>query len=452
MVKVRAVPRMIAVLVVPILLIGCQPGGLLDQLGDNLGGLEGLADKDVYQALAILVEGDTTEATETTDDEPGFFGEQAEAFTEVAPTAVELTEEEALAEAETEFGGRAADWGRLAGRYVHDIPNSTSDASGGLFRGQWFSHDDEPQGVLRGEFGPLPDGWPVGLASGGRFRGKFIDDTGQFRGLLRGFYGHTYGGRTLFFGHWIDRHNRLVGILKGHWTDEPETEGGTFAGWWVAFNICDKADTLPEFEFETADFGGFAATAEVLDATETIDPDATELADEPDLQLQRAADDFCIDPTTPHGFLRGWHAPGHSPNETEAASDGNGWLRGHWRTRNGNAVGVLLGRYEALADDDSAALAVGNRASASGETIAGRRHAHRLGVFYAKYVDEEGQFRGFIRGTYGWGTHGVAVFRGHYYNDAGEQLGILRGRWDNAPQQLGGPFLGVWAGIDPDEL
>jgi len=363
---------------------------------------------------------------------------------------------------------------------MNDHPDSTSDSSGGIFRGHWFAAVGPVQGVFRGQYRPLgPDELPDGIRGGGVFHGRYVDNEGKFRGFLRGRYGHGGDGRGLFIGRWLDRHERFVGVLKGHWRDEPEVNGGTLAGRWAAFNVCDEADSLPEVHFEDGDFGGFDASDEpvdidgmtatdlavgvngtflrvaddggdaiddALEVDEPLDPDVVDIGQEPD--LRHGEDVFCLDPARPHGFLRGWHTP--FPPDGERLGDG--WFRGHWRTAEGDIVGVLFGRWEYRdAPDDQPEGNLEEEMVADGDghnaPPSAQPHGRRHGVFYGKYVSRSGVFRGFVRGVFGEGHHNLGVFRGRYFNAEEEAKGVLRGRWSNAPGQLGGPLFGAWSGV-----
>jgi len=96
------------------------------------------------------------------------------------------------------------------------------------------------------------------------FEGEFIDTEGNFKGILRGRYGKGQGGRSLFVGYWLDRDNHRIGILKGHWRDEPQVNGGVFTGRWAKLDLCAEVNSLPTFEFDADDFGGYQPTDEQL--------------------------------------------------------------------------------------------------------------------------------------------------------------------------------------------
>lgn len=349
-------------------------------------------------------------------------------------------------------GGLVRAHGGLAGRFINDRPDGTSDEVGGVFRGRWFSAEGEVRGIVRGEFRPLPPGkLPPGLAGGGVFNGRYIDSDGQFRGFLRGRYGHRAAGRGFFFGRWLDRYNRLVGIVEGHWDEEENAGGGVFRGRWASFNICDEAASMPDSEIELmspVDVDAIdalaltdvaVAQARSLDLSQAND---VEVADEPDVAFDEQGPP-CIDPDAPYGFLRGWYRavrpqiPGdpndpddpNDPNDPNAPEPRHGLMHGHWLSMNAAIGGRLLGRWAAVDGDPGEGPRV-------------------LGHFHARYVSRSGEIRGSIHGAYGVSEHGLGVFRGRYFDVEGTPLGVLAGRWASAPNTPGGPFFGMWAGVD----
>ena len=376
-------------------------------------------DEDVFKALADAVAADDELTAEDSADETHYFGEDATAY-DSAETEADAEDVSVTAEVGVTAPEYAVAHGRLRGKYLHDLPDGTSDTTGGVFRGRWLAANGEERGVLRGEYWPFEPGQaPLGLLGGGVFHGKYIDADGEFRGVLRGRYGHGLAGRRLFFGHWIDAGGQLVGVLKGHWRDEPGTGGGRFWGRWAAFNLCDETDSLPPVTFEEGDFGGFTETDEDLG---TLGDDGGDVVIEEQADVVVADGPPCIDPNTPHGFLHGWHREWADPNAT------GGWLYGRWRSADGRLIGYLIGRYELLPP-------------ATEET-----GAQAEGKFYGKYVSLTGHFHGFIRGAYGRTEHKLDVFRGQYFGAAGVLKGELRGRWADLANRPGGPFFGVWYG------
>lgn len=343
-------------------------------------------------------------------------------------------------------GGLIRSHGGLAGRFVNDDPNANSDEVGGEFHGRWFSAEGEVRGVVRGEFRPAtPDNLPPGLAGGGVFNGRYIDSDGHFRGFLRGRYGHREGARGFFFGRWLDRNHRLVGVVKGHWDEEPGAGGGMFRGRWAAFNICDEAASMPESDLEnlspdTVDaVAGLTLTDAALTQAEGVDiapADDVEILDETDVGAD--VDGPCINPDAPYGFLRGWYRPVRpqddpndpgDPNDPNAPGPRHGVMRGHWYSVSGRIGGRLLGRWVAIDEEPG-----------DGPRV--------LGHFNAHYLSRSGEIRGSIHGAYGVSEHGLRIFRGRYFDADGEPLGAMAGRWGAAPNRPGGPFFGMWVGVD----
>lgn len=357
--------------------------------------------------------------------------------------------------------------GGLAGEFFNDDPAADSFSSPGEFRGRWFSSSGEPNGLLRGRYHPLPpEDVPPGLVGAGVFEGRFADPDGRVHGLLRGRYGRDREGRSLFFGRWLDRHDRLIGLLRGHWEDIPDTGGGEFRGHWAAFNLCREIESSLPGE----DGGGDAELEAALDAltADGVDPDTAfedqpavgdpnepPIVEEPDVRLHGGPP--CVDPTGPHGFLRGWHRPiPPDPNQPDVR---RGVLRARWHSFNGRISGRLLGHYAAHADaglapaDHDAGAQDGGQTAIDDPQATGAAEgepplARTLGVFRFRYENRNGEIRGYAHGEYGVSANGVGVFRGRYFSPDGEPRGVIRGRWDNAPDRPGGPLFGVWAGID----
>lgn len=360
---------------------------------------------------------------------------------ELDPTAV-------FEDARVEVGELIRAHGGLAGRFVTDRPDGTSDEVGGEFNGRWFSANGEIRGRVHGEFRHQPAGeLPPGLAGGGVFHGRYINADGQFAGFIRGRYGHLLEGRGFFFGYWFDRNDRLLGVLKGHWDDEDTGGGGVFLGRWAAFNICDEAASLPETSFEllTPDevdaVEGLTLTQAALDVAAVVDVDEAEdveVLQEPNVNYD--AEGPCIDPDAPYGFLRGWHRalPPQDPNNPSDPNDPgdpnapqtpHGVMHARWFSVNAAISGHLLGRWVALGVEPGEGAQV-------------------LGHFHARYVNRSGEIRGSIHGVYGVSEHHLGVFRGQYFDADGTPLGVLAGRWTKAPDRPGGPLFGMWAGVE----
>ena len=184
----------------------------------------------VYDALKEAVDDDSPEVFGSADDEQAFFGEDEALYEITLPGEFQVAEELIVSEARTGAANtapfvRPTAHGFLAGKFTSaagEGQDLEAEQDTGVFRGRWYTSDRQPRGALRGEYRAFaPDELPPGLADGGFFHGKYIDADGQFQGFLRGRYGHTSQSRSLFFGRWYDRHQRLVGVLKGHWIDDP---------------------------------------------------------------------------------------------------------------------------------------------------------------------------------------------------------------------------------------
>ncbi|MCH8806093.1 MAG: hypothetical protein IH986_08395 [Planctomycetes bacterium] len=480
-----------------LLMAGCPNSELLQKIGDDLGiDLSSISEKDVLNALKTVLDAAEArgyaDADEPADDFPfedefEFFGEDEDLFDGAAPDDIEVSDQEAVDEGATPDGGRPTAIGGLAGRFRNDEPDSSSDTSPGVFRGRWFDGDDNPRGVVRGVYRPMPpESLPKELIGGGKFHGKIIGPEGRFLGRLRGRYGHARDGSGMFYGRWFDRHDRLIGALKGYWRDEEGQNGGRFAGRWTAFSVCAESDSLPEVDFEKGDFGGVDDADVELESDELLDTDDVDLMDEPDVELADEREKSCFAPAHVRGLVRGRHMPFEADAESDAEAEEGGWVRARMYDADGEPVGAIIGRWESKrgrgpdgrdedadedereendeheadtedADDrdDLDADDENDEQAGDADEIKHPRDRRKNrgksrvnGVFYGKYVDLEGNFRGFVRGVWGKGHHGVGAFHGRYFSGNGEEKGVLRGRWDNHPEQPGGPMFGVWFGLD----
>lgn len=321
--------------------------------------------------------------------------------------------------------------GRLAGHWHPDDPNANNEFGVGAFLGRWMTHDGASIGVVVGRYQPLrPSSLPPGLARGGIFVARCVDANGSLIGHLRGRYGNGPERPGVFFGRWRDADERLVGVVKGHWRSDPNVPGGHFAGRWATFDLCEEVASLPAMDIAADDFGGLAPVDELapvdLLGDAAYESSAT-LAEEPDLVY---AEPTCLDPALPRGFYRGYYMPVNStdPNQPYA-----GRWHARWRNGAGTLIGHLIGVYVPIAPEPPAR-------SDAGPLVLGR--------FYAKYVDVNGQFRGFVRGHYGISERGLGVMRGHYTDADGNQIGDVIGRWRHAPNRPGGPVFGFWWGLE----
>ncbi|HTE50564.1 MAG TPA: hypothetical protein VK698_06835 [Kofleriaceae bacterium] len=107
-----------------------------------------------------------------------------------------------------------------------------------------------------------------------------------------------------------------------------------------------------------------------------------------------------------------------------------GFLRGRWhRVRDGR--GRFLGEVT-NADGDP----VGHLRGVYGQRRAGEK------VFFGKFIDRTGRFRGLLGGNYGDGH-----FRGRWLDRGDPERGVLAGEYreNEAARGIGGHFLGRWA-------
>lgn len=153
-----------------------------------------------------------------------------------------------------------------------------------------------------------------------------------------------------------------------------------------------------------------------LDYVETVD----------DLGNKFSIRSVRIEPTVcAHGFLGGaWILP-EDPTE-------RGQFRGRWIGRSGRVAGFLRGHF--------------------GINSQGKK------VFFGKYVDLDGRFKGILRGA--WEDAGIDTepghssqrghygwFRGDWIDEKELILGSLRGAWRAVPEGGNGFFEGAWKGV-----
>lgn len=397
-----------------------------DTATTNTGGSSDTLDEDeAYAELDDVVQPD--DALYTGGDAPTLTAEELAALAaELADPGVSeaaIGQDVSTAKTATRRGLVAAH-GRLAALFSETPPAENPEAAGS-FEGMWISSSSEPMGTIAGDYtreeGP---GAPFGFAFFGTFAGQYFDLDGEFQGVITGRYGVTPAGRGYFVGQWRDESGELVGALRGRWRDSAEsTDDGALAGRWAAFNLCEEAATLPEVQFETGDTGGLTSSAETISDTASIDTESEPVTDEPDLLY--AGDGLCLDRSQPYGFMRGRYGPA-----TGGLSNGaeGGRVRCLWRDSSGAVIGYLLGRYEP-------------EVSGLDEFDRGARVG---GTFYAKYVDQNGRFIGFVRGTYGRSENGLGVFEATYFDQNDVELGWLVGRWRIGLGRVGGPVFGLW--------
>lgn len=127
-----------------------------------------------------------------------------------------------------------------------------------------------------------------------------------------------------------------------------------------------------------------------------------------------------LDPC-PKGFLAGiWR---HNPD----ADDGSGTFRGRWMGLYGLGMGHMMGSYGYDSEGNA--------------------------VFFGKYINRTGQFRGLLAGT--WtpddDESGRGKFLGYWVNAAETVEGVLGGSYFDPPLRDGGFYQGRWATDCDDE-
>jgi len=129
----------------------------------------------------------------------------------------------------------------------------------------------------------------------------------------------------------------------------------------------------------------------------------------------------------PKGFLAGRYRvlPAELPDtnleEEDRPGEQIGTFAGLWSTLGGRTRGVLRGGYGL--DED------GNR------------------VFFGKYIDRQGHFRGLLTGTWEPAEEDARMlteFNGRWVNRSGNNMGILGGHAYPVPEHAGGIFEGRW--------
>ena len=125
--------------------------------------------------------------------------------------------------------------------------------------------------------------------------------------------------------------------------------------------------------------------------------------------------------------------------EVDDATDINtfqGWLEGRWRWSSENNQGSFRGVW------------VNPRAGAVGH-VRGHFGINKAGenVFFGKYIDREGHFEGFLRGSFSVGEGDVAqgrgVFQGNWFSAERDDRGRIIGRWATRAEDHGF-FSGKW--------
>jgi len=129
----------------------------------------------------------------------------------------------------------------------------------------------------------------------------------------------------------------------------------------------------------------------------------------------------------------------------------DGFISGHWTRIESDSIGHFKGYW--IGGRDGARL--GYLQGHYGYDARGQQ------VFFGKYVDEFGNFRGFLRGQWetndivnpGQSRRATGSFQGEWVDRHGGALGRLRGHWA-FPLRGRGVFSGAWKGgiLTPDEI
>lgn len=123
---------------------------------------------------------------------------------------------------------------------------------------------------------------------------------------------------------------------------------------------------------------------------------------------------------------------------SDAVATINGFVNGRWSWKEGDAHGTFAGAWVAPRTGIVGWVRAHYGKSEQGED-----------VFFGKYIDRSGNFRGFLRGDVvvreGDLEHGSGRFNGSWYGSVGEARGRVGGRWIVAPNGRG-HFDGTWCG------
>jgi len=129
----------------------------------------------------------------------------------------------------------------------------------------------------------------------------------------------------------------------------------------------------------------------------------------------------------------------------DPAVSASGFLRGHWGWAPGDSVGRFQGLWVRAGDGRLEGVVRGHYGI----------DARNASVFYGKYIDVAGHFRGFLRGTWAATAEGAVgapgfresgTFSGHWVDEKGSALGELSGRWMRRGDHTG-VFSGDWKAL-----
>jgi hypothetical protein len=179
---------------------------------------------------------------------------------------------------------------------------------------------------------------------------------------------------------------------------------------WLVVPQSAEPETL---RFKVGDYARAFPTTELEALNENY-----EISDSLQLSLRAFRAEPAIDV---RGFLRGrW---GWAPDDSVGRFHGN-WVRG-----DGARIGVMRGHYGFNAENER--------------------------VFYGKYIDNAGHFRGFLHGTWEATTEGgpgrpgfreTGTFSGRWVDERNHDLGDLHGSWQRRGSHTG-VFTGCWRAI-----
>lgn len=126
-------------------------------------------------------------------------------------------------------------------------------------------------------------------------------------------------------------------------------------------------------------------------------------------------------------------------------ADAKGWTLGRWIWSEEKDVGIFAGRWVGR-DRNS-----GRIGFTTGGFVRGHYgvNSEDEKVFFGKLIDEEGQFLGFLRGTWAVALEGEfrrnGTFSGQWVDEEGRPRGVIRGTWSQAASGSPGSYEGTLA-------